>query len=423
MQIKEMMSFSGNFAHAPEVVHFDHMLRRESVRDAKFVEKLGRSYGVPVRVYKIDVSTYAKENKFSLEEAARILRYRKLSEHTAAKGGKGIIFTAHNATDQLETVVMRLVKGAGRRGFSGIRKFMDLPSGWKVVRPLIEASSDDIMEYMKTRKLKFRTDKSNYNVNIPRNFIRHRMLGLLKKINPSIERGISKQVDIWAQEDEYLDTLVRKAVEGISIEKNGANYYIELEKIISYNGWLQRRILKKLVPVELDYDKTDALVKFLYKNGASSAIDLGGGYRARKDYSRLILEKEAPRLRQFSYEVLPGSEVFISEIGRTVRASLLEGRVEPDGSKSSEVFDADALDLTGLRVKSRENGEKMSLFGMSGTKKIKDLCIDLKLPLEERNRIAVFTEKQRVLWVAPHRRSDTAPVTESTKRVLKLEVY
>lgn len=416
-----VMEYISEFRNPPEVIHFNHGLRKKSKNEQEFVKRLCDKYNLLLKVFNLKVKEYALREKFSIEEAARLLRYKNLGDYSSFKGGKGYIFTAHTASDQLETIIFRLIKGTGLSGLVGIRKEMKLSSGWIVRRPLLCAGTGEIKKYIKENNIRFCTDRSNFNINIPRNFIRHRIIKYLKKLNPSIEKNVAKEVSIWSQEEDYLRQEVNNAVSKVSIDRRDGKIYIELKKILSYNEWLQRRIFKLLSPVDLDYNKTDAVVKLIDKNGSSRYIEIGGGWKARKEYDFLIFERVIPELRRFEYSVIPGRDIHIKEIEKTVRANLIKNYIGPVKAENVEIFDADELNLDDIKVRSKTEGDRITLFG-GGTKKIKDLCIDLKLPLNQRNTVAVFDERDRVLWVAPYRRSDIAPVTENTKMVLKLEI-
>lgn len=417
-----IMRYRDKFNILPEVVHFNHGLRKKSKSEEDFMKSLCDKFEIPLKIFKLNVKEYSAMGKFSIEESARLLRYKKLTDYSSFKGGKGYIFTAHTSGDQLETVVFRLIKGTGKTGLSGIRKEMKLPSGWIVKRPLLEVTVEEIKKYIKENNIKFCTDKSNFNLDIPRNFIRHRIIKYLKILNPSVEKNIAKEVNIWTEEEDYLKKKVDKAVSEVNVIRSDGRIHIELKNILSYTMWLQRRILKSVSPVELDYNKTDSLLKLIYTDGCSSYIKLGSGWNARKEYDNLIFERSIPDVFHFEYRIIPGKEFDIKEIEKTVKMNLIKSYIEPVQSKNVEIFDADKLNLNGLKVRSRKKGDRITLLGMNGEKKVKDLCIDLKLPLHKRNSIAIFMEGNRVLWAAPHRRSNIALVTEDTENVLKIEI-
>ncbi|MFC2061423.1 tRNA lysidine(34) synthetase TilS [Elusimicrobiota bacterium] len=417
-----VMKFWDKFTVIPEVVHFNHGLREESEKEADFIKELCKNFGVPCNIFNLEVSRFAKENKYSIEEAARILRYDKLEEFTASKDYKGVIFTAHNANDQVETVIWRIVKGAGRTGLEGIRRERPLRSGWIIRRPLLDATSKELMDYVDENNLEFCFDKSNDNLGIPRNFIRHKVIPVLEELNPSLAGTVIKESSIWADEEAFLNDLVNKEIENIKVQNNPERICIELSSIMSYNKWLKRRILKKLAPSELDFNKTEALAGLIYANGVKTVIDIGRGWKARKSFNELIFEKETPSEAYFEYGMVPGEPVFIKEIGKTVESRIIEKKIEDIPSGDTAVFDAGGLDLDKIRIRSRNDGDKIRLWGSGGTKKIKDMCMDLKLSLEDRNNIALITHGDDILWAPPYRRSDMAPVTDKTIKTLELKI-
>ncbi len=417
-----IMKYKDEFCHTPEVIHFNHGLRKESMAEEIFIEKLCKKFNIPYNIFRFNVKEYAAQEDLSIEEAARILRYRKLAEYTSEKKEMGCILTAHTASDQLETVIFRLIKGTGLSGLIGIRKEMKLQNGWIIKRPLLTVPVNEVQLYLKENKIGYCIDKSNSNTKIPRNFIRHHIVKYFKKLNPSIEKSVTKAASIWAEEEDYLKKKVEEAVSGIKIERKDKKIYIELSTILSYNEWLQRRILRLLAPTDLNYNKINALTDLIYKAGASSYIELGSSWMARKEYNNLIFERELPRCSSFEYDILPDREYYLEEIGKSVKMELIGKYIAPVSRRDIEIFDADELNLDNLKVRSRKKGDRISPIGMTGRKKIKDVCIDLKLVPEKRNDMAVFAEGNKVLWAAPYKRSNIAAVKKDTKRVLKIEI-
>jgi tRNA(Ile)-lysidine synthase len=411
-----VMEFKDKFNIPPEVIHFNHGLRKESDEEEEFVRKLCDRAGVAVKVFKLKVRDCAKKNGLSVEEAARNLRYEKIEDVTASRTQKGYVFTAHTAGDQAETLILRLIKGTGRSGLQGIRQQRELKSGWILKRPLLGAASAEIMDYIAGKKISFCVDKSNLDLKIPRNFIRHKILKEAKKINPGAELALAKEADILAGEERFLDEEVYKRIEGIGIEHRGDKMYVELNKIISYNEWLKRRIIRKLCPVEPDYNILDSLVDLVHGHGATSHIYIGREWKARKEYDHLIFEKELPGKPDFEYPVIPGEVLNIKETGATIKTRIIEKVSEFDSATGTVLFDADKINLIGLTARSKRAGDRIRLFG-GGTKKIKDLCMDLKLSLDERNKMVLVAEDGRILWVAPYRRSDAAVITRGPHKL------
>ncbi len=415
-----VMKFFQKFKSPPEIVHFNHGLREESKKEEDFIISLGKKYKVKVKIFKLNTIEFKEQNNLSVEEAARRLRYRTLFEYTKNKKNKGNIYTGHTAEDQAETLLFRVFTGSGRTGLTGIRDILPLDSGWKVMRPLLDISSDEIREYVENNGIKYLTDKSNFDIAIPRNFIRHKIMPLVKRLNPSAVRNIKKLTDILKAEEDFLKREVKKRFKEIKIKREDDKIYIELNSIISYNKWLIRRLIRNISPVDLDYNRINLIEELIDKEGALRYIELGNGWKAGKVYGQLVFEKERPQFSEFFYKVSPGDKVNISFAGITLKTAAV-GLKDIDYSlPNTEYFDMAALDLNNIWVRTRRVADRMSLFGMEGTKKIKDLCIDLKINLRERNRLLIIGSGDKIIWAAPYRRSAQAPVSSTTERILKI---
>jgi len=411
-----------NLSHIPEVIYFDHKLREESAGEREFVRRAASDLGFIFTSFVIDVRTHASRTGCSIEESAREMRYARLREYAEIKNTPGVVFTAHTADDQAETLLMRFISGTGRTGLRGIRESFSLCEGWKVVRPLIGVSRAEVEDYLETEKIRYVVDKSNFDTAFRRNFVRHRLIPEIRRVNPSVTGTLSRQAEIFAEEEEFLEESVRCALKKVGTsEKNGA-YFIELSAIMSYNTWLRRRLLRRFSPVELDYRKTGAIDRLLGREGSGSSVDIGNGWRARKEYSFLVFERASDPPELFSVELKVPGRTLIKEAGRAVTLRDIpaeEALFPPPGS--TEYFDPGNVSFP-LRARSRQPGDRISPWGMEGSKKVKDLLIDLKIPPRERDRMIVIEDTSGVLWAAPHRRSSLAPVMPGSGKALEIRV-
>jgi len=415
--------FINSFSKEIEVIHFNHGLRKESRSEEEFVRKMAASKNLPVKVFYPDVRKRMKEKKESLEEAARYLRYEALTQYTSKKPEKGLVYTAHTASDQAETLIFRLIKGAGRPGMEGIKRELELESGWLVKRPLLDITQEEIKKFLKDNSLGYCVDPSNFDLGYPRNFIRHKIIKDMMKINPSVEKSLVKISDIWRSESEFLDEETEQRLGKVRVEASEDKICIELYPIISYNKWLQRRILRRLSPVEMDFNQTELLVDMLEKPGVNNYIYLNKNWRARKEYDNLILEKSLPEKSEFEYSLELNGSVNIPETGVKVKTEVLDSVPENlNETDSIEYFDLDGIRTESLKVRSRKDGDRLRLWGLGGSKKIKDLFIDMKLRLQKRQEAVVVEDGEKILWVAPYRRSDAAPVSSRTRKILKIEL-
>lgn len=179
--------------------HFDHHLRENSGKDAQFARNFCRELGVPFYLGEGDVEALGGNR----EDAARRLRYRFLWE-TAKKLGAVRLATAHTASDNLETMLMRLVRGTGLRGLSGIQ-----PRRGELVRPMLHTTRRGVEEYLATNGLAYVEDESNSDTRYTRNFLRHRVIPLLEELNPKLAEGSSRTADALRDDEEYLMDRVR----------------------------------------------------------------------------------------------------------------------------------------------------------------------------------------------------------------------
>lgn len=195
-------SLQDKFGYQIAVATFNHKLRKEADEEVKFVENLCKEKNVPFFTDEANVLKYCKENKLSVEEGARILRYRFLI-NTADKYGYEYIATAHNANDLLETMILRLIKGTGPYGLVGMS-----PINGRFIKPLLFFNREEIETYATYKKLRFVTDTSNFDIRYNRNFIRHRIIPLIKEVNPSVElASLRLAQSIW-ELDEYINSIV-----------------------------------------------------------------------------------------------------------------------------------------------------------------------------------------------------------------------
>ncbi|MBQ3141077.1 MAG: tRNA lysidine(34) synthetase TilS [Clostridia bacterium] len=183
--------------------HFNHRLRgEESDADQRFCQTFCAERGIPLHVGCGDVERYAKDNGLSVEIAARELRYAFLRERAAADGA--LIVTAHHADDNLETVLLNLVRGTGLSGLSGIP-----PVRGNIFRPLLEHTREDLLEYCRQNRLAYVTDSSNLNDEYARNFLRNRIIPQLRQLNPSLAQTVTRQSRLLRETDTWLTQTAR----------------------------------------------------------------------------------------------------------------------------------------------------------------------------------------------------------------------
>ena len=367
-------------------VHVNHMIRgEEAERDERHAEEICREYGVKFLSFKVDVPKIASESGKGLEEAARDVRYeifnRLLSEHPEYK----CIITAHNADDNLETVIFNLSRGTGTRGIIGIRAVQG-----KIFRPLIEASKDEVLSFCEENKIPYVTDSTNADTKYTRNHIRHKIIPELKKLNPSVLDSCLRLGEILAEDEKYFEARVDEIIEsGVSAEK------IPLELFSTLETPILSRLMVRLFGQSLDYTAQKSIVALAKKGEAGSYICLHGGraFKIERDYAHFISLGE---LEKISYSAeLTEDLTYLKEIYLYVS---LNGEKAPIGYIEKNKISLNSEKIkTPLTVRSRKTGDTIKHGGI--TKKIKKLFVDKHVPSHLRDKIPLILSDRKIIAV------------------------
>ncbi|TDB37683.1 MAG: tRNA lysidine(34) synthetase TilS [Actinobacteria bacterium] len=405
-------------------LHVNHLLRGDAAdADAAFVEALCAQLGVPCTVVRFDVAAYAEAEGLNLEDAGRRIRYRfaesELDSRCAAASLsplRGRIAVAHTLDDQAETFLMRLVTGAGPGGLRAIG-----PVRGRVVRPLIGARRADILGYLTGLGQHWREDATNADTSRLRSWVRHDLLPLAQSRNPAFAETLARNVRILAEEDTLLSEMASAFSRDFASFEEGRLTF-ETAQMRTLSRPMARRTVREALlrafpdASRLEAAHVEALVDGLAIEGF--AHDLPFGLRAVDEYGRLCLSRRddiaspvAPCLLEW-----PG-RCDLGELG-SIEAALSTPQGVSDDPFSAYV-DADAL--TGpLTVDGPRDGDRMTPLGMTGTKKLSDLLVDVKVPKRLRASIPVIRDGERIVWVAGVRLDERYKVTAETRRVLAL---
>ncbi|MDR2772607.1 MAG: tRNA lysidine(34) synthetase TilS [Elusimicrobiota bacterium] len=240
-----------------KAVHFDHSLRKESAKEGKIVEKFCLKNGIPFESVRFSTKQYAVDNSISIETAGRELRYKHLLE--IAKAGKfNKIATAHNANDNAETVMMKILRGGGSA--AGIPLVRPADKKVTIIRPILAVDRLCIDRYVKKNKIDFCVDKSNFSLKYTRNRVRLELMPILKKINPLIVERLFALSEIQSRNDDYLDKVSQKLVNRyVRVGKNSIQ--IDLEGLLGYNSALSYRTIRKILPEKQNSYQTNLIMR------------------------------------------------------------------------------------------------------------------------------------------------------------------
>jgi len=408
------------------VAHLNHGVRGpESDADEAFVRELAAGLGLEIVVGRTDAPSMAEEEGLSLEEACRNARRRFLLE-TARRAGCPRIATGHHSNDQAETVLLRLIRGAGVTGLAAIRPVTR--EGF--VRPLLECGRGEILDFLAERKLPFREDSSNLDTTHLRNRVRRELIPLLEmRFNPSIVEVLCRTSRNMAHAEVLLSRLGLKALEEARLESERDRMTLDLKRLGAYDenmwGYIFRAACIALAGNShgLTHEHFKALGKLVGKRSTGAVLHLPRGLRARRGYGvvEVYREKPRPRAPRFRETVSVPGLTPAPDLGGLLETQIIDKTDFTSDLKEAdpctEFFDLGEISLP-LTLRTRKHGDRIRPFGLDGTKKLKDLLIELKVPIEARDRLPVLSDGMGVLWIAGLKRSDRAKILPGTKKVL-----
>ena len=277
------------------VAHLDHKFRgEESSSDRIFCECLAKKYGLEIVFEEIDVPKIAKEKGISPEEAARFERY-DFFKRTAKERGIKRIAVGHTRDDQAETVLMRLIRGAGMKGLGGISPVKEM-QGFIIIRPLIEASRKEVEDFISETGLKFRKDSSNDKTIFTRNKIRLELIPLLERdFNPNIKEVLANMAENLQIENEFFAKYGKRKFKGMAKIKQG-EIFIDLKKFKKQPEAVRKRILRASLEElkgdlrRLTYQHWKEMEELIDSRPVNSIVDLPAGISVTKDKTNISLK-------------------------------------------------------------------------------------------------------------------------------------
>jgi tRNA(Ile)-lysidine synthase len=402
-------------------VYIDHGLRPdETEKEKDFCRKFCKDRGIGFIEKSVDAKGYAQERGLNLQEAARELRYQ-IYEDVAKEIKADAIALGHNANDQAETVLMRLLRGSGRKGLSGIP-----PVRGKIIRPLIEIERSDIEAFLSQDMcLNYMTDSSNLKDDYLRNWIRLTIMEELKKKNPSVVKDICRTADIFREEDEYLELIVTKTLMRLISRKDDNSIQLFLAPLEMIERPILRRALRRAVDAthclrRITYDHIENIIDLIKNGKAGDRLSLPDNVRVIKDYSVLIITTDKP-VKISEYEIHPPCEIFIEGAELELKATWEKDRKDLGDGKFSVLLDAGNMHFP-LKVRSRAEGDYFYPMGFGKRKKLQDFFVDEKVPRDERDRIPIVVSGNDIIWVAGYRADERFKVTDKTEKYLRLTI-
>jgi len=413
-----LKKFSKRFGIEVSAFHLNHKLRgKAALDDAKFCVEFSKRNKIELISISKDVKTYAKKNKISVEEAGREIRYTELSK-ASKKLECNKIATAHNLSDNVETILLNLFKGTGLKGLTGIPVRRD-----NIIRPILCLSSDEIRKYLQQNKIEFKVDESNLSNEYERNFIRNEIIPQLKsKLNPRLEEKINSTTTILSEINSYINKQVEESKKKYVVF-DGKQLRINLKNISKLDKAFLNIFLKSVIEnsfsTELNSENIFSL-NDLIKGQTGKTIQLKEDIIALKDREELVLGKRAYRKSEKTVQIKVGDKVKID--GKTFSiAKVYRKMFKLTKNKSVEFISGDKLRRV-FEIRAWNKGDKFQPVGMKGTKNISDFLTDEKISSLRKKDQLVLTNDGKVVWVIGLRIDERFKVKPESKNIFKLTV-
>ncbi len=423
------------------VAHYNHHMRPEADQEALNVQCWVEDLGLPFVYGEREVR--GEDVDHVSEEIARQKRYEFLFE-TANINKAQAVAVAHNADDQVETVLLHLLRGSGLTGLTGMA-YYSLPNAWSreipLVRPLLSTWRQEIDAFVKARNLSPNIDHSNFDVTLLRNRVRQELIPNLQTYSPQIKRRLCQMAEILTDEETMIEGVVEQAWTDCFIKNDVDLVELNAENIRSQKVNIQRRLARKaisyLIPSlrDIDYGIVDRFISLTGRDKNYRDADLGEGLHFSKNGDRVVITKGLFRFLGDMPQMTAGVVIPIEIPGMISLSPFWRLYVDKitlnDNNRqtiegNSDPFqiwlDIDKVDLP-LVLRTRKNGDTFYPYGLEGHRiKLSDFMINEKIPRSYRAKWPLVMSKNDIVWVMGHRLGHFFRVTAETRKAIHLEL-
>ena len=415
--------------------HLHHGMRPEADADVEVCRAVCESLGVPLHVERVDVPALAKQQKRSLEEVGRDARYA-FFERLAQQLDAAAVALAHTRDDQIETILINLLRGTGPRGLCGMPYQRD-----RIIRPLLDASREQTHRYCAEQRLPTVFDSTNLDPHQLRRRVRMELIPLMREIAPAFERHLLRLADILEQEEAWWAQEVATVLQDVGSSHlrdgqgggSGSLRQIPRARFAALHPAMQRRVLREWLRPHLGTLNLPSFeilegIRHAGTEGKPTSWQLSETLRLTTDENALTLHADAPAPTPYAYPVSLDTPILIPEAGawlelRTADAHACAKATQPGEEKTLQAaFDADAVQGQ-LTVRNGRPGDRFQPLGMTAPKKLSDIFIDRKIPKSERWRLPLLCDEVGIVWVPGYTIAERVRITPCTKRVLQATLY
>lgn len=402
-------SLKSHLKFSIDAVHINHCLRGdESERDQQFTESFCEDLAIKLMVFRVDITAALADTKIGIEEGARKIRYELLKKHA---GENGLIATAHNLNDLAETLIFNVARGSSIKGISSIPVKRD-----NIIRPLIQVSRDEILCYLKQNKLEYVTDSTNLTDDYTRNYIRHNIIPSLLNINPSFLKAVSRLTKSAKEISSYLEaealSLIQQDITASKLAK------LETALINEYIN-----LSCKEVGIYCERTHIDKARQVIITG--KGACQLFNNFELRVKNDKVVINKvdklKDPFCVKFHLgEIVTPYRRYKTYVVDNCSEEKLKNQRKVNNLLFKNTLDYDKINETAVFC-SRFEGSRIKLNGRGCTKTLKKLFNEQKIPLWQRNELALLCCNNEVLWLEDFGVSDCAKVSNNTKRILIIQ--
>jgi len=401
------------------IAHINHKLRGvDSDLDEKFVRTISQKLKIPLYVIREDIRKLSNENKKSIEEVGREVRF-SFFDKTLKVENFNKIALGHNLDDNVETILINFIKGSGTKGLIGIPEKRD-----NIIHPIINIKKEEILKFLEENKIEYRVDKTNFEIDFLRNKVRNYLLPIIEKeFNKNFKEKILSLSNILKVEDRFLDNLVEN-IKNDLIEFEDDFIKIDNKKFQKLDLSLKRRLIRKAIDYfnrdlrEYPLEHIDKVISLENKK-TGKEIELPFNLIAVKDKNKIIIEKKGVEIPNFYIEI---PDIGLYELaGMKIELTLVE-KISKVKDIFTSFFDYDKIEFP-IKFRKPKFGEKFKPLGLKNEKKIQDFFVDNGIPKSVRWNLPILLDKKDdILWIVGVRISDDYKVTNLTKRVICIKI-
>jgi tRNA(Ile)-lysidine synthase len=418
--------------NAIHIAHINHQLRgSESLKDENFVKRLAKELNVPITIESVDVKTYAKENKLSIETAARSLRLDALCR-IADKINCRFIATAHHKNDNAETVIHRLLRGTGFKGLAGIRP-KTIINGKTFIRPLLCLGRIELEDYLKNQGIKWQSDHTNLDCRFTRNRIRHKILPYLEKETPNLVElvfSLSQHCGILAAN---IERFAKAATQSCILSGENSQVTFDLNKFLSQPQPIQVELIQiALSQINCGLQKYTSehykkIADFAKSSSPGKTLNVPEKIKVKKSYDKFFIispHQKKDKVQKEKILKISGKTIFANWQIETEILPVDDFNIKNIKSKKdnfTEWFDLERIKPP-LIVRLRRTGDRFKPYGLDSSKRIGKFLASAKIDSEYRKTAFLVCDSEKILWVAPIRRSSEAAVTTQSRYILQMKI-